>query len=48
MKANAKALSLFKEKNFGTIDDNVKISWFNNCIKPALRAQIKINYSEFD
>lgn len=46
LKATARAITLLKTKNNG--NDDYKISWFNNCIRPSLAISEKVNYSEFE
>ena len=45
LKATARAITLLKKKNSDSNDH--KISWFNNCIRPALAVPHAVNYQEF-
>ena len=45
LKATARAITLLQKKKADSSDH--KISWFNNCIRPALAIPNAVNYQEF-
>jgi hypothetical protein len=46
LKATARAMTILQSKQ--SFSDDHKISWFNNCIRPALDLKSNLNYQYFD